>query len=264
MTRWRASATHFLISFVVLGLVIGLVVWRWYPPALFEMAKAGPLLSILVSVDLILGPALTAIVYRSGKKGLTFDLTFIAVVQLAALCYGLFTLATSRPVYLVATSDRFQLVFANELEITDPSKVPPAYRDPPWFGPTLVAAPLPADPKERLEAMIAAMTGARIEQQPARYAPYPAKNGEPMRAAIPAETAIEVAPRPQQAALLAAFSRYRSGAKRLAMLPLQSTRGNATVVLDAVDGRILGFAPIDPWPIVDAHEARIKASGKSP
>lgn len=92
MSRWKASFYHFLISLVVMGIVASLVCWRWYPPGLFGMAKAGVLLAVLASVDLVLGPLLTAIVFRAGKPGLKFDLAVIALVQVAALFYGLHTL----------------------------------------------------------------------------------------------------------------------------------------------------------------------------
>lgn len=51
MTRWKASAIHFALSFAVLASIIGFVIWCWYPPALFGVTKAGTLLSILAGVE---------------------------------------------------------------------------------------------------------------------------------------------------------------------------------------------------------------------
>jgi hypothetical protein len=265
MTRWKASATHFVISLVVVGLVAAIIIWRWYPLELFGMAKAGGLLTILLAVDLVLGPLLTAVVFRSGKPGLKFDLAVIALLQATALSYGLFVMWQSRPVYLVATSDRFHLVFAHEIDRASAAKAPSAYRDLPRWGPKVVAAPLPSDPKQRLEAMILAMTGGDIQLMPARYAPYPAPGGEPLQAAIPAERAIAAAAPAQRVAWQAAFARHRD-VPSAAMLPLQSSRGDATLFIDGRDGSILGYADLDPWPIVEALASRKDAStrGRTP
>jgi hypothetical protein len=262
MTRWKASATHFAISLVVIGVIAAIIVWRWYPLELFGMAKAGGLLSILLAVDLVLGPLLTAVVFRSGKPGLKFDLAVIGLLQVAALFYGLFVMWQSRPVYLVATSDRFHLVFAHEIDAASAAKAPPAYRDLPLWGPEVVAAPLPTDPKQRLEAMILAMSGSDIQLMPGRYAPYPARGGEPLQAAIPAAEAIAAAAPAQRAAWQAAFGRYRD-APSAAMLPLQSSRGDATLLIDGRDGRILGYADLDPWPILEALESRREVSARA-
>jgi len=254
MTRWKAAGTHFLLSFFVIGLVIGFVVWRWYPPTLMTMAKAGTLLALLVCVDVILGPILTAIVFRPGKPGLKFDLVVIALVQLAALVYGLHTVWVSRPAYIVGTSDRFHLVFANELEYPANRPVPEAYRHAPMWGPEVVAAPLPSDEKARMAAMIAAMAGEEIQKQPARYAPFPPLNREPLQAALPAATAIAYAPPADRAQWQAAFARHPK-VTLLAMLPLQSTRGSAAVLLDLKDGQILEYVALNPWPVIDAYRS---------
>jgi hypothetical protein len=106
MTRWKASAIHFTISLAVIGLTAAIIVWCWYPPELFGMAKAGILLGLLGGVDLVIGPLLTLLVYKQGKKLLKFDLTVIVLLQVAALAYGLQTVWHSRPVYIASTEDR--------------------------------------------------------------------------------------------------------------------------------------------------------------
>lgn len=253
MTRWKASATHFLISLVVLGIVTALVVWRWYPPGLFGMAKAGMLLAILAGVDLVLGPLLTAIVFRSGKPGLKFDLTVIALLQVAALAYGFHTLWTSRPAYIVAVANQFRLVFANELEIPSTDSASSTPHPIPRWGAEVVAAPLPTDPKARMAAIMDSLGGADAFLEPSHYVPYPPPGDEPLRFAMPAAKVIALAPASDRAAWRSAFDRH-AGVARLSMLPLQSMRGSAAVLLDGADGRIVGYVGLDPWPIMSAAE----------
>jgi hypothetical protein len=260
MSRWKASFFHFLISLVVICVVAGLICWRWYPPGLFGMAKAGTLLAVLAGVDLVLGPLLTAIVFRAGKPGLKFDLAVIALLQVAALSYGLHTLWISRPAYIVAISNQFRLVFANEIEVPSAEKAPPPYRSIPVLGAKVVAAPLPTDPKARAAAIFESFSGGEIFLQPSRYVPYPPAGDEPLRHAVPAAKAISLAPPAQRAEWQEAFGRHRE-VKQLAMLPLQSSRGSASVLLDAADGRILRYVGLDPWPIIDAVKNEPETAG---
>lgn len=255
MTRWKAAAIHFAISLVVLTLIVGFVVWRWYPPELFAMARAGTLLALLAGVDLVLGPLLTLLVYKTGKPSLKFDLAVIALLQIAAMAFGLHTAWLSRPAYMVATSDRFRLVFANEIDQASAAKAPAEYRHAPALGPRTVAAPLPSDPKRRLEMMLQSFSGLDISQQPAHFVTYPPADAAFLGRAVPADTVLELAPPGQRSAWRQLFARH-PGVGSLAILPLQSSRGSASVVLQASDGRILGYSHLDPWPVVNALEKR--------
>lgn len=245
MTRWKAAALHFLISLIVIGTIAALIVWRWYPPALFGMARAGGLLSTIAGVDLVLGPLLTLIVYKAGKKTLRFDLTVIALLQIAALAFGLHVVWQSRPVYVVAISDRFRMVFANEIDEASRRRAPAAYRALPAWGPVTVAAPLPKDGKRQLEIMLDAFSGLDISQQPEYFQPYPAAAGQTLANALPASRAIALAPAGARAAWQTAIGARDDAA----ILPIVSSRGSASVLLDRRSGRILGFTPLDPWPI---------------
>src|SRR4051812_10875535 len=106
MNRWKAGLTHFGISLTVAGLVYVAVRYLWYPGALFEIAGGLELLLLIISVDVTLGPLVTLIVFKPGKWGLKFDLAVIGILQSAALVYGLYTIAESRPVYVTFVKDR--------------------------------------------------------------------------------------------------------------------------------------------------------------
>ena len=87
-SRWQAAGTHFLICVAIAVVVVVLMLEVWYPRPLFEAAGGNGLLYILVGVDVILGPLLTLVVFKAGKRGMKFDLAAIAAVQVAALIYG--------------------------------------------------------------------------------------------------------------------------------------------------------------------------------
>jgi hypothetical protein len=172
-SRWQAAGTHLLISILIAAVAIAVMLGVWYPGPLFEAAGGTGMLYILVGVDVILGPLLTLIVFKSGKRGMKFDLTMIGLVQVAALIYGAHIVFLARPAFMVFVKDRFELATAVEL---DPAELAaakyPEFRSPGWTGPVLVATDMPTDPKERDRLINATMAGFDLQHFPRYYVPY--------------------------------------------------------------------------------------------
>jgi len=194
MNRLRAAATHFAIS-ATLGIASYMAVSRiWFPGPLFEAAGGEHLFVILLCVDVVIGPTLTFVVFKPGKPGLTFDLWVIGMLQAAALAYGLFAIAESRPVYVAFVKDRFELVHANNI----PDDVLAGagmkrFRDLPWSGPRFVGVRFPTDPDERFKLMVSGMGGVDIGAWPQYHVPY-------------AQASREAAARAEPVAKLAQFN----------------------------------------------------------
>src|SRR5436190_17788454 len=110
MNRFTASFTHFCISLAVAGLIYLAARYLWYPGPLFEIAGGLELLLLVISVDVTLGPFITFIIFKPKKWGLKFDLAVIGTLQVAALAYGLYSIAESRPVFMTFVKDRYELV----------------------------------------------------------------------------------------------------------------------------------------------------------
>ena len=113
---YRASFIHLLISALLVGNVVAIVFWIWYPKPSFEVAGTFSIIGLLVAVDLVLGPLLTMIIFKQGKPGLKFDLCFIATVQIVALAYGSYVLYIERPAYLVFAIDRIEFVSGKQID----------------------------------------------------------------------------------------------------------------------------------------------------
>jgi hypothetical protein len=174
MNRWKASGLHLFLSFLVVGGIALSGLLLWYPYQLYRIAGFDRLLLIMFCVDLIAGPLLTLVVYKAGKRSLRFDLATIALFQLAFLGYGLHTLWQIRPVFLVGSEDRFNLVFANEIEVEALSAASkPEWRRLSWSGPRLVGVRPPSDPKERMEQLFATLSsGEDIDKLPRLYVDF--------------------------------------------------------------------------------------------
>lgn len=112
--RLLCFGSHLLVSLFIAILSVGLVFWLWYPSPLDKALGVANIFLLLLSIDVIVGPLLTLIVAKQGKKTLKMDLLTIGVVQLMALSYGLYVVAQGRPVWMVYDAERFELVQAYE------------------------------------------------------------------------------------------------------------------------------------------------------
>ncbi len=247
MNRWKASFIHLLISVFIVASVASYIVYFWYPPALIQMAKADRLLMLVGGVDLVVGPLLTLIIYRAGKPKLKLDLAIIALIQFSFLAYGLQTIWNSRPVFLVAVPDRFELVFANEIR---PKRLAEAkverFRQLSLAKPTLVGAPMPADIKLQDEIMNSAITGqGDIQTMPKYFVDYSQMKQNLLKHAKPIVEGKNLKPNDAEILQQAARS-YGRAIADVRYLPLASSRGFASILIDAKTAEVIGAANADP------------------
>ncbi len=146
MSRYRAFAIHFAISFAIFLALAWFVIYLWYPAFFFETDGGWQGIRIIVAVDLVLGPLLTLVVFKADKPSLKFDLAAIGVVQLLALTGGVYVVHSERPLAMVHVDGEFfsmnaQAYIDAGLAVPDLSRFPG-----PW--PKWVSMPLPADPVE--------------------------------------------------------------------------------------------------------------------
>ena len=183
--RWQAAGLHLLISAAIAALALLVILGIWFPGPLFEAAGGLGLLYLLVGVDVVLGPLLTLVVFRSGKPGMKFDLAVIGTVQLAALVYGCTVVFLARPAFIVFVKDRFELVTVVEIEAADLAKARfPEFRAFSWTGPRLAAADMPTDPAERQKLVMLALAGTDLQSFPEYWVPYAERSREALAAAM--------------------------------------------------------------------------------
>lgn len=174
ISRWQASGLHLSISAVIAIVVLALMLGVWYPRPLFEAEGGLGLVFILVGVDVVIGPLITLIIFKSGKWGLRFDLWTIATLQLAALIFGGHVMFEARPVFLVLVKGQFEVTTASELRPQWLEEaLRPEFRKLPMTGPTMVAFEMPAGEKDN-QAMVftALFEGRDLQHYPKYYVPY--------------------------------------------------------------------------------------------
>ena len=247
MSRWKAAGIHLSIS-VFIGLVVGtLLLGVWYPPPFFHAAGADILVVLLVGVDVVLGPLLTLIVFKSGKRGLKFDLALIGTMQAVALVYGMSVVLESRPVFLVAAVDRFALVSANELDPKDVAEgSEPAFRSLSWTGPRTVGVSLPTG-KERTDVMFSSIGGGKdVDKLPKYYVEY-ARSAPDLLAHAKSLEELKIADQYQREQLADAVRKTGEASEQLVWVPLVARKASLVMLLDRQSGRPLRAVGINPW-----------------
>lgn len=170
----RAAFAHLGFSLLV-GLLAAVVVFGlWFPSPYRELAGGQQLFLIVVAVDVVCGPLLTAVLFNPLKprRELVLDLSLVALVQLAALTYGLYTVAQARPVYLVYEVDRFQVLSMADVQ---PGALRPelgGLHVLSWTGPKTIGVREPRDPDEKLKSLELSLQGIEPSARPDWWQSY--------------------------------------------------------------------------------------------
>ncbi len=203
---------------------------------------------LLLVVDMSLGPLITLCVFNRAKPELKRDLVIVGLIQLAALIYGLHTVYVARPAYVVYAVDRFDLVFANDLdEQSLASATLAAYRQLPRFGPQTIAAVLPSDPAERTALTLRSVSGGRdLHQSPAYYRPVEQAKEAIMAHAQPLAL-LKTFNAGKHAAVDALTARYQARQVDAGFLALKGKAEDAAVVVNRRTGEVLEMVALRPW-----------------
>ncbi len=105
--RWQAFGIHIAISLLLFLVLAAVIYFLWYPGFLFRYDGGLEGMKLIAGVDFFIGPLLTLCVYKLGKKSLRFDLVCIALLQLACLTGGMWTVWKTRPIAVVYAGGTF-------------------------------------------------------------------------------------------------------------------------------------------------------------
>lgn len=132
---FKAMSVHFGLSLLVAAIVALLVFTLWFPYPYRELAGGRELFILVMAVDIVCGPLLTFVLFSptKPKKELITDISLIAIIQILALCYGIWTVWQVRPLFLVQEADRFNIISAANIGTKDLELLPANLR-PKLFG----------------------------------------------------------------------------------------------------------------------------------
>lgn len=250
LTRKRAFALHLMASLCVAALSACLVFLIWYPGLLAYASDVSGIFLILLSVDVMLGPVITLIIFNTKKKELKRDMVIVGIVQLMALLTGLYTLGITRPVYIAFNADRFDVVYANDIpperfdKVTDPD-----FRRMPYFGPKLIASPLPDDPKlnEELVMGVISGTGDDVQYMPQYYVPYASQKTAVLKKVKPLND-LKSYNKNKLAQLDTLIEKYRSAGLAVGFVPVKGKAHDLAMIVNQQTGDVLEKVNFNPWP----------------
>jgi hypothetical protein len=249
MTRFKAAAIHLLISFFIAASVLTTMYFLWYQNAYFSLMGGKKLITLIGIVDVLLGPLLTLIVFKSGKKSLKFDLFCIAVVQITALSYGIYVMFESRPVFTVFNKDKFQIAAVVDITPEELAKAKTLqWRQLSITGPELVAIGIP-DAKDRKETMFANVESANAFRYPRLYDTYKNHSNEVIKSGRLLTRLSEVGTE-NKSTIGKFLSKSNRPASDFLFLPVTSELAEMSVIVDAKTGDFIE--------IIDAAQAKNK------
>lgn len=248
MNRWKASATHLTICVVFAAAILLVMLLAWFPPPYFSAQGGKELLLLIVSIDVVLGPLITLVIYKRGKKGLKFDLVVIALLQLSALGYGIVAISEARPVYLVYAVDRYELINASDIDQTDMREATlDEFKSFPLTGPKLIAAKLPEDIQERNDLMFSSISGgADISALPKYFVPYLSLKQDVINHLKPLSR-LTASAKQSNIDLQQVVQDTGLTENELGFLPITTSKSYLAAIVNRKSAEIVDVIPVDPW-----------------
>lgn len=171
----QAAGIHSLGSVLVAALAAWIVFRIWYAYPYRELSGGRELFLLVVAVDVVCGPLLTLVLFspKKPRKELWMDLGLVALIQLAALGYGMWTVWQARPLYLVHEVDRYKVISAPDVNAEELKALPENLKPQFWAGPKTVSIRPPNNAEEHNKVLFEAAAGGRdYGARPEFYIPY--------------------------------------------------------------------------------------------
>jgi len=233
---------HFCISLLIASIVVGVVFFIWYPYPLAKAVNVTYIFLMMLMIDVIIGPVLGLLVYKDGKKTLKFDLAVIILIQISALCYGVYTIAQGRPVWIVYSVDRFELVKNNEIIDENLQKARPEYQYPSWLGPQFIAMQLSLDREQRSKEMFDEFfSGVSLAQHPERYVKLSSVKAQIQQRAKKLDLLDQYN---DQLVIKQTLAKYPQAT---AFVPLKANAVDMTVLINREKGEVVKIVDLRPW-----------------
>ena len=97
--KFFAMLIHVCLSLLIFAVIVAWMLLKLYPSFYFSMSGGWQGLTLMAGVDVVIGPLITLFILNPNKKRkeVIGDLLIIAVIQFAALGYGMYTVYQERP-----------------------------------------------------------------------------------------------------------------------------------------------------------------------
>ncbi|HEY1399460.1 TfpX/TfpZ family type IV pilin accessory protein [Roseateles sp.] len=245
--RLRASGLHLISTLCVAAMAAAMVFFIWYPWPYSEVSGGVGLFVLVVGVDIVLGPALTLVIFDNRKRRaeLWRDMAVVVTMQLAGLAYGVHTVYIARPVVLALEGDRFRAVIAASVVEEELPQAPEDLRTLSLSGPKLVNTRDAGQGDEKFDAIMAAAAGADLGMRPRYWLHWDDKARADARKVGKPVTELLSRRSAQAQAIQKAIARTGRPIEQLIYIPMLARLTDWSVLLDKTTGDPVGFVPAD-------------------
>jgi hypothetical protein len=241
LSRMKAFTLHIFASALVLLLMFAIVRIVWYPGQLFLAANGVDIMTIIVLVDLVLGPLIMLIIFNPKKASLKFDVSCVLIFQLLFLAYGFWSVFIARPAYIALVDNQFILVTANEIDPVDQEKSKyPEFKNLPVFGPVYVGTKLPSDEKKKEDILFGQFGGMGLQNLPEHFLPFEKIKDEAAKKATSVDQLMGISTN-KKLELIAFEKTNTAPGRTIVFLPLRTKVTKLYIAIDKSNGSILGM-----------------------
>jgi len=251
-SRFRFAAgwavRHLVASAAVVCLAALVVFGLWYAPPWRQLLGVGSIFGLIVIVDLVAGPLLTAVLAnpRKSRRERWIDLSLVASIQVAALVFGMWSVYSARPVILAFEVDRLVVITANEVQVNQLPDALPQFQVLSWAGPLCVSLRAAQSSDEFLQSVEQSIRGTTQAMRPGWWRPFSDAAPAVLKSAGSVQSLIERQPADRKALEIAAGKSGHSTAS-LRYLPLTSSQADDWVALISDAGNIVGYANVNAF-----------------
>lgn len=245
-SRLKPTAIHLIGSVTLATLVAWLLLFLWYPSPYSHMAGGLKLLFILISVDVVLGPSLTFVVFdvKKPRGELVRDIAIICFIQLCGLAYGLHTVYIARPVALVLEVTQFRVVSAIDVKKDELDTAPSAFQFLSLTGPRLLATRDFKDRADESDALDKSFSGYDIGTRPSFWQEYELSKTRALQLSKPVSRLYSKYP-DSKTEIDAAVKRAGIDAAQLRFIPIFSRQGDWVALIHPSTARPVAFLEKD-------------------
>lgn len=244
----KALGIHFAASCTVALVIAWLVFYVWVPAPYQGLLQTHQLFMLLLLVDVVCGPLLTALLANPAKthKELCLDFGLVVLIQLGALAYGLHTIAGARPVALVFEVDRFAVVSASQIDAQDLARAPADFQKLSWRGPMLMGSRAAYNPDEKLRSIELSLQGIEPSARPGWWQSYELSRPQAIARMQPLQALHQRLPAAHRQLVDAQLHKLQRSVEQTFYLPLVSSHQlDSWIVLLDAQASIVGHVAVD-------------------
>jgi len=240
-----AFAIHLTLSLLIFSTLVFMMAFYWFPGELFFIDGGWQGLKLVAMVDLVLGPALTLLLYKPGKPKLVLDMSLIAAFQIAALGYGFFATHQQRTVAIVFSEQGFSTLSAQANKEADQELLALNAQPKPLPAVSLLKLPLLLTPEpenygEHLAEIFNGYPGPNERSD--QFVPLAANHKSMRKAAL---TTADVANAGASEAVDQALDKLSLAAADVELYTFKARYDEGIAIFDPKELRILDFVTYD-------------------